>query len=124
MSTTLQIILTVSLAIIAIYFIVLTTLTVIAYLRVRGFLRFLENAFKGKIEVCLEHLENITVSLEEVSTTTIHKVDDLTEVIPELKDKLQELVDLLDLVQEKLRSPLLNIVSALKIFSQKVNRWL
>jgi signal transduction histidine kinase len=124
MSTTLQIIIAVSLVIIAIYFLLLTVLTVIAYLKLRVFQRYLEKILKERLEIALEHLQNITVSLEDLSTSTTRKVEDLTEVIPEIREKMEELVDLLDLVQEKLRNPLLNLVSALKVFSQKVTRWL
>jgi len=124
MSTTLQIIIAVSLVIIAIYFLLLTVLTVIAYLKLRVFQRYLDKILKERLEIALEHLQNITVSLEDLSTSTTRKVEDLTEVIPEIREKMEELVDLLDLVQEKLRNPLLNLVSALKVFSQKVTRWL
>ena len=124
MSTTLQVIIAVSLSIIAIYFLLLTVLTVIAYLKLRAFQKYLEKALKEKLEVAFDHLQNITVSLEDLSTSTTRKVEDLTDVIPEIREKLEELVNLLDLVQEKLRNPLLNLVSALKVFSQKVNRWL
>lgn len=124
MSTTLQIIIAVSLVIIAIYFLLLTVLTVIAYLKLRVFQRYLEKILKERLEIALEHLQNITVSLEDLSTSTTRKVEDLTEVIPEIREKMEELVDLLDFVQEKLRNPLLNLVSALKAFSQKVTRWL
>lgn len=124
MSTTLQIIIAVSLVIIAIYFLLLTVLTVIAYLKLRVFQRYLEKILKERLEIALEHLQNITVSLEDLSTSTTRKVEDLTEVIPEIREKMEELVDLLDFVQEKLRNPLLNLVSALKVFSQKVTRWL
>ena|GEM_PF-5196279 len=124
MSTTLQIIIAVSLVIIAIYFLLLTVLTVIAYLKLRVFQRYLDKILKERLEIALEHLQNITVGLEDLSTSTTRKVEDLTEVIPEIREKMEELVDLLDLVQEKLRNPLLNLVSALKVFSQKVTRWL
>ena len=124
MFTTVQIIIAVSLAIIAIYFLLLTVLTVIAYLKLRAFQKYLEKTMKDKLEVAFEHIQNITVSLEDLSTSTTRKVEDLTDVIPEIREKLEELVSLLDLVQNKLRNPLLNLVSALKVFSQKVNRWL
>jgi len=124
MSTTLQIIIAISLVIIAIYFLLLTVLTIIAYLKLRAFQRYLEKILKERIEIAFEHLQNITVSLEDLSSSTTRKVEDLTEVIPEIREKMEELVDLLDLVQEKIRNPLLNLVSALKVFSQKVTRWL
>ena len=124
MSTTLQIIIAVSLVIIAVYFLLLTVLTVMAYLKVRAFQRYLEKILKDRLEIAFEHLQNITVSLEDLSTSTTRKVEDLTDIIPEIREKLEELVDLLDLVQEKVRSPLFNLISALKVFSQKVNRWL
>ena len=124
MSTTLQVIIAVSLVIIAVYFILLTVLSVIAYLKVRAFQRYMEKILREKLEIAFEHLQNITASLEDLSISTTRKVEDLTGVIPEIRDKIQELIDLLDLVQEKIRSPLFNLVSALKIFSQKVNRWL
>ena len=124
MSTTLQIIIAVSLVIIAVYFLLLTVLTVLAYLKVRAFQRYLEGTMKERLEIAFEHLQNITVSLEDLSTSTTRKVEDLTDIIPDIRDKLEELVDLLDLVQEKVRSPLFNLISALKVFSQKVSRWL
>jgi len=124
MSTTLQIIIAVSLVIIAIYFLLLTVLTVIAYLKLRVFQRYLDKILKERLEIAMGHLQNITVSLEDISASTARKVEDLTDVIPEIREKMEELVDLLDLVQEKLRNPLLNLVSALKVFSQRVNRWL
>ena len=124
MSTTLQIIIAVSLVIIAVYFLLLTVLTVMAYLKVRAFQRYLEKILKDRLEIAFEHLQNITVSLEDLSTSTTRKVEDLTDIIPEIREKLEELVDLLDLVQEKVRSPLFNLISALKVFSQKVSRWL
>ena len=124
MSTTLQIIIAVSLVIIAVYFLLLTVLTIMAYLKVRAFQRYLEKILKERLEIAFEHLQNITVGLEDLSTSTTRKVEDLTDVIPEIREKLEELVDLLDLVQEKVRSPLFNLISALKVFSQKVSRWL
>jgi hypothetical protein len=124
MSTTLQIIIAVSLVIIAVYFLLLTVLTVLAYLKVRAFQRYLDKILKERLEIAFEHLQNITVSLEDLSTSTTRKVEDLTDIIPEIREKLEELVDLLDLVQEKVRSPLFNLISALKVFSQKVSRWL
>ena len=99
-------------------------MTVIAYLKVRAFQRYMEKILREKLEIAFEHLQNITASLEDLSISTTRKVEDLTGVIPEIRDKIQELIDLLDLVQEKIRSPLFNLVSALKIFSQKVNRWI
>ena len=124
MSTTLQIIIAVSLVIIAVYFLLLTVLTVMAYLKVRVFQKYLEKILKERLETAFEHLQNITVSLEDLSSSTTRKVEDLTDILPELREKLEELVDLLDLVQEKVRSPLFNLISALKVFSQKVSRWL
>jgi len=124
MSTTLQIIIAVALVIIAVYFLLLTVLTVLAYLKVRAFQRYLDKILKERLEIAFEHLQNITVSLEDLSSSTTRKVEDLTDIIPEIREKLEELVDLLDLVQEKVRSPLFNLISALKVFSQKVSRWL
>ena len=89
MSTTLQIIIAVSLVIIAIYFLLLTVLTVIAYLKLRVFQRYLEKILKERLEIALEHLQNITVSLEDLSTSTTRKVEDLTEVIPEIREKME-----------------------------------
>ena len=123
MSTTFQVIIAVSLAIIAIYFLLLTVLTVLAFLKLRAFQAYMQKLLKDKIDNSLEHLKNITVSLEELTSSTAGKINELTDVIPELRDKLKEIIDLLDLVQEKLRSPLLNFVSAIKVFSEKVNRW-
>ena len=123
MSTTFQVIIAVSLAIIAIYFLLLTVLTVLAFLKLRAFQAYMQKLLKDKIDNSLEHLKNITVSLEELTSSTAGKINELTDVIPELRDKLKEIIDLLDLVQEKLRNPLLNFVSAIKVFSEKMNRW-
>ena len=123
MSTTLQVIIAVSVAIIAFYFLLLTTLTIIAFLKLRAFQAYMQKLLKDKIDISLEHLKNITVSLEGLTSSTAGKINELTDVIPELRDKLKEIIDLLDLVQEKLRNPLLNFVSAIKVFSEKMNRW-
>ncbi|OGF98707.1 MAG: hypothetical protein A3F83_12015 [Candidatus Glassbacteria bacterium RIFCSPLOWO2_12_FULL_58_11] len=123
MSTTFQVIIAVSVAIIAFYFLLLTTLTIIAFLKLRAFQAYMQKLLKDKIDISLEHLKNITVSLEGLTSSTAGKINELTDVIPELRDKLKEIIDLLDLVQEKLRNPLLNFVSAIKVFSEKMNRW-
>src|SRR3989339_269210 len=122
MSTTFQVIIAVSVAIIAFYFLLLTTLTIIAFLKLRAFQAYMQKLLKDKIDISLEHLKNITVSLEGLTSSTAGKINELTDVIPELRDKLKEIIDLLDLVQEKLRNPLLNFVSAIKVFSEKMNR--
>ncbi|MBW7997546.1 MAG: hypothetical protein FVQ81_13410 [Candidatus Glassbacteria bacterium] len=124
MPMTLQVIIAVALSIIAIYFLVLTALTIVAYLKIRALQRYVNSVVRDRLDQSLEHLKNISERVEEVADSTAGKVEDLTGILPELRDKLEELIDLLDLVQEKLRSPLLNIVSAVKIFSDKVHRWM
>jgi uncharacterized protein YoxC len=124
MSMTIQIIIAVSLAVIALYFLTLTVLTLRAYFKLRTFLRYMEKELKVKIDVALEHLKNISGHMEDLTASTKRKVEDLTEILPELRDKLQELVNLFELVQEKLKNPLFNLIAALKVFSEKVNRWI
>lgn len=123
MSIALQVIIAVSLAIIAVYFLLLTVLTIIAFLKLRAFQAYIQKLLRDKVDTSLEHLKNITVSLEGLTSSTAGKINELTDVIPELRDKLKEIIDLLDLVQEKLRSPLLNFVSAVKVLSERLNRW-
>ena len=123
MSMTLQVIIAVSLAIIALYFLLLTVFTVLAYLRIRALKRYIEGVVREKLEVSLEHLISICQRAESLTHDTAGKVEELTAVMPEMREKLQELIDLLDLVQNKLRNPLLNIVSALKVFSDRIGRW-
>ena len=79
---------------------------------------------RDKLDASLDHLKNISERVEHLADNTADKVEDLTGILPELRDKMQELIDLLDLVQEKLRNPLLNIVSAVKVLSDKMHRWL
>ncbi|HUU27480.1 MAG TPA: hypothetical protein VM123_06680 [archaeon] len=124
MSLTIQIVIAVSLAVIALYFLVLTILTVLAYLKLRAFQKYLEKGFKEKVEVALEHLQHISRHLEDLSESTTRKVEDLTDIIPEFREKLQDLVDLLDLAQNKMRNPLLNLIAAFRVFSEKVTRWI
>jgi len=120
---TVQVIIAVAVSIIAIYYLVLTALAVSAYLKYRSLEQYVRGLVRDKLDSSLDHLKNISERVEEVADNTAGKVEDLTGILPELRDKMQELIDLLDLVQEKLRSPLLNIVSAVKIFSDKMNRW-
>lgn len=123
MSTTVQVIIAVAVSIIAIYYLVLTALAVTAYLKFRALQSYVRNVVRDKLETSLDHLKNISERVEQVADNTADKVEDLTGILPELRDKMQELIDLLDLVQEKLRNPLLNIVSAVKVFSDKMHRW-
>ncbi len=124
MSTTVQVVIAVAVSIIAIYYLVLTALAVTAYLKYRSLERYVRGLVRDKLDASLDHLKNISERVEEVADNTAEKVEDLTGILPELHDKLQELINLLDLVQEKLKSPLLNIVSAIKVFSDKMHRWM
>jgi len=124
MSETIQTVIAVSVAIIAIYFLLLSVLTVLAYLKLRSLRRYVEKLIKEKLETTLEHIENISRRLEDVSDSTSRKVEDLTDIIPELHEKLQEILELLALIQDKIRNPVLNLVAALKVFSDKVTRWI
>jgi hypothetical protein len=123
MSMTIQVIIAVAVSIIAIYYLVLTALAVSAYLKYRSLERYVRGLVRDKLDASLDHLKSISERVEEVADNTAEKVEDFTGILPELRDKMQELIDLLDLVQEKLRSPLLNIVSAVKVFSDKMHRW-
>ena len=123
MSMTIQVIVAVSLAVIALYFLLLTAVTLLAYFRVKAVKRYIETVVRDKLEESLEHIARISERVEQLTNDTAGKIEDLTEVVPELRDRLQELINLLDLVQGKMRSPLLNIVSALKVFSERISRW-
>lgn len=124
MSNTVQVVIAVAVSIIAVYYIVLTVVAIAAYLKYRTLLRYVQTVVRERLDRSLEQIIRIGERVEEVADNTAEKFEDLTGVLPELRDKLQELIDLLDLVQEKLRSPLLNIVSAVKILSDKVHRWM
>jgi len=123
MSMTIQVIIAISLAVIALYFLLLTVITVLAYFKIRALKRYIEGVVRDKLEITLEHVTRISERMVSLTDDTAGKVEELTEVVPELRDKIQELIDLLDLVQSKLRNPLLNIVSVLKVFSEKIGRW-
>ncbi|MFH1068653.1 MAG: hypothetical protein V1794_03430 [Candidatus Glassbacteria bacterium] len=123
MSMTIQVIIAISLAVIALYFLLLTVITVLAYFKIRVLKRYIEGVVRDKLEITLEHVNRISERMVSLTDDTAGKVEELTEVVPELRDKVQELIDLLDLVQSKLRNPLLNIVSVLKVFSEKIGRW-
>lgn len=123
MSMTIQVIIAISLAVIALYFLLLTVITVLAYFKIRVLKRYIEGVVRDKLEITLEHVTRISERMVSLTDDTAGKVEELTEVMPELRDKVQELIDLLDLVQSKLRNPLLNIVSVLKVFSEKIGRW-
>ncbi|MFC1544572.1 hypothetical protein ACFL4X_00250 [Gemmatimonadota bacterium] len=123
MSNTVLVVIAVAVSIIAIYYLVLTTLAVMAYIKYRAVQRYIQTVVREKLDRSMEQIIHIGERLEEVADNTAEKFEDLTGILPEFRDKLQELIDLLDLVQEKLRSPLLNIVSAVKILSEKVHRW-
>ncbi len=124
MSTTVQVVIAVAVSIIAIYYLLLTALAVTAYFKFRALERYVRSVVRDKLDTSLDHLTSISERMEEVADNTAEKVENLTGILPELRDKMQELIDLLDLVQEKLRNPLLNIVSAFKVFSDKMNRWM
>ncbi|MEA2062878.1 MAG: hypothetical protein U9P14_04195 [Gemmatimonadota bacterium] len=112
-----------SLAIIALYFLVLTFITIFAYLKVRRSLKYLQDLSRDKIEPALDVLQSSVRKLEEVTDSTTQKVEDFTDIIPETRAKLEELVDLLDMVQSKMRNPLLNSIAAFKAISDKLSKW-
>ena len=70
----------------------------------------------------LGHLQNIAVRLESLTDDTSSKIEDFSQLIPETRDRLQELIDLLDLFQSKIRGPLLNIASIIKVIGDKFSR--
>ncbi|MBN2289218.1 MAG: hypothetical protein JXQ83_07780 [Candidatus Glassbacteria bacterium] len=123
MSTTIQIICAVSLVVIALYFLVLTVLAIMAYLRIRKTIQYLREICASKLEPALDVLGSATRNLQELAESTSRKVDDFTEIIPETREKLEELIDLLDYVQDKMKNPLLNIVAAFKVLGDKFSKW-
>jgi len=123
MSMPIQIICAVSLAIIAIYFLVLTIISIMAYLRVRKTIQYLRDISSSKIEPALDVLQNASRNLQDLADNTTRKVEDFTDIIPETRQKLEELVDLLDYAQNKMKNPLLNIVAAVKALGDKMGKW-
>ena len=124
MSLTIQIICAVSLAIIAIYYIVLTCFAFITYLKVRDALRYFQKISKEKLEPALDKLDDVTQAVKDTAESTQRKVDDFTDVITQAKEKVEDLLNLLDYINEKASSPLLNIVAALRVFSGRVSKWM
>ena len=117
-----QVIIAVSLSIIALYFLVLTVISVLVYLKIRLLQRYLSTTVREKLELSLEHLQGIGARLESLSEDTSNKIEDFTELIPETRDKLQELIDLLDLFQSRIRGPLLNMAAVIKVIGEKFSR--
>lgn len=123
MSMTIQIICAVSLMIIAIYFLALTVITIMAYLRIRKTINYLRELSASRLEPALDVLQSATSNLQELAENTTRKVDDFTDIIPETREKLEELIGLLDYVQSKMKDPLLNIVAAFKVLGDKMRKW-
>ena len=123
MSTTIQIICAVSLMIIALYFLVLTVLSIMAYLRIRKTIKYLQDVSREKLEPALDVVQSASNNLQELAENTTRKVDDFTDIIPETRQKLEELIDLLEYVQNKMKNPLLNIVAAVRLLGDKVSKW-
>ena len=122
MSFPVQIIIAVSLSVIAFYFLVLTVISVLVYFKLRRLERYFSATVKGNLEMTLGHLQNIAVRLENLTDDTSSKIEDFSQLIPETRDRLQELIDLLDLFQSKIRGPLLNIASIIKVIGDKFSR--
>mgnify|MGYP001350350458 CR=1 FL=1 len=122
MSFPVQIIIAVSLSVIAFYFLVLTVISVLVYFKLRRLERYFSATVKGNLEMTLGHLQNIAVRLESLTDDTSSKIEDFSQLIPETRDRLQELIDLLDLFQSKIRGPLLNIASIIKVIGDKFSR--
>jgi uncharacterized protein YoxC len=123
MSMTIQIICAVSLMIIAIYFLALTVITIMAYLRIRKTINYLRELSASRLEPALDVLQSTTINLQELAENTTQKVEDFTDIIPETREKLEELIGLLDYVQSKMKDPLLNIVSAFRVLGDKMRKW-
>lgn len=123
MSMTIQIICAVSLALIALYFLVLTTLSIWTYLRIRNTIKYLRDLTTSKLEPALDVLQSASKNVQDLAESTSRKVDDFTDIIPETREKLEELIDLLDYVQNKMKNPLLNIVAAVRVLGDKMSKW-
>ncbi len=123
MSTTIQIICAVSLMIIALYFLVLTVVSIMAYFRIRKVIKYLQDLSSEKLEPALDVVQSASKNLQDLAENTSRKVDDFTDIIPETREKLEELIDLLDYVQNKMKNPLLNIVAAVRLIGDKMSKW-
>ena len=123
MSMTIQIICAVSLALIALYFLVLTALSIWIYLRIRNTIKYLRDLTTGKLEPALDVLQSASKNVQDLAESTSRKVDDFTDIIPETREKLEELIDLLDYVQDKMKNPLLNIIAAVRVLGDKMSKW-
>jgi len=124
MSMTIQIICAVSLALIALYFLVLTALSIWFYLRIRNTIKYLRDLTTSKLEPALDVLQSASKNVQDLAESTSRKVDDFTDIIPETREKLEELIDLLDYVQDKMKNPLLNIVAAVRVLGDKMGKWI
>ena len=122
MLVSVQIIVAVSLAVIALYFLFMTVISVLLYLKLRRLQAYFATTVREKLEVSLGHLQNIGARLEDLADDTSSKIEDFSQLIPETRDRLQELIDLLDLFQSKIRGPLLNIASIIKVIGDKFSR--
>jgi hypothetical protein len=122
MSMTVQIIIAVSLAIIALYFLILTVLSLYVFVRFLAIQKYFNTTLKVRLEAVLDQVQKIAVQFEDLSTVTRRKLEDFTELIPETKLKLEEIIALLDLFQSHLRGPLLKVAAVIKVIGEKINR--
>ena len=109
--------------IIALYFLVLTVVSIMAYLRIRKVIKYLQDLSSEKLEPALDVVQSASRNLQDLAENTTRKVDDFTDIIPETRQKLEELIDLLDYVQNKMKNPLLNIVAAVRLLGDKMSKW-
>lgn len=122
MSFPVQIIIAVSLSVIAFYFLVLTVISVLVYLKLRRLERYFSTTVKGNLEQTLGSLQDIAARLVSLTDDTSSKIEDFSQLIPETRDRLQELIDLLDIFRSRIRGPLLNIASIIKVIGDKFSR--
>ncbi len=122
MLVSVQIIVAVSLAVIALYFLFMTVISVLLYLKLRRLQAYFATTVREKLEVSLGHLQNIGARLEDLADDTSSKIEDFSQLIPETRDKLQELIDLLDIFQSRIRGPLLNLAAFFKVIGDKFSR--
>lgn len=123
MELSIQIIIAVSLAIIALYCLVRTVLSLLVYRKILLLQKYLTTTVRENLDISLEHLRNIAARLDSLSEDTSRKIEDFSDLIPETRDKLQELIDLLDLFQSRIRGPLLNMAAIIKVIGEKFNRF-
>jgi len=122
MATSIQVIIAISLVIIALSFAVRTVLSIILFSKFQHLQVYLSTTVREKLELTLGHLQNISARFESLSEDTGRKIEDFSELIPETKEKLEELIDLLDLFQSRIRGPLLNVAAIIKVIGEKFSR--